>query len=237
MNEPPGWGTDKLSEFLLLAHSNTLATFANLKTEFNRLRDIDGAFRKLLENLHNLREPMEAAASFLCFRAHACFLGATRLSLAGQPYESAAVCRAGLESALYGLYVARTPGAATVWLNRSTDPQRMKAMFTAGAVLDFLESTDAKLGGPTRALYEALIEFGAHPNPTGVLGSAEMKRSPEGIELNTMYLCGDSLPLRLGIKFAAQTGLGSLGIACLIYSSRAEILGVRDELGHLAAGL
>ena len=234
---PPGWKDDELSKFLADAHANTVASFANFPLDFQRLKDIDDGFRKLLDSSTNVGERPKLDSIPFWFRAHACFRAATRLALAGESYETAAVCRAGLEVALYGLHVARTPFAGEIWADRSKAPKRMKAEFTSRRVLDNLKSLDGSWGSSVEKLYEVLIDLGAHPNPTGIFGSLQIERRPGGAVVRSMYLWNDSPQLRLGIRITAQTGLACLGIACRLFPTRAEIIGLLDELPRLSEGL
>lgn len=240
MNVPPGWGDDKLSAYLAIAQRNTFASFVQHQPAYTRLLAIDLQFRTLLDGLDSLSRREELVASLPCFRAHACFLASTGLALAGQPYEAAAVSRASLECALYGLFIVHKAGAADLWLHRDRDAaskRRMKDTFTAGAVLNHLRKVNPKLGGPVKEVYEMLIDLGAHPNPAGLLGSAESEETAEGTRLNTVYLCDNSITLWLGIKNSTRAGLASLAIVCETYPTRAEILGVKAKLASLAAGL
>jgi hypothetical protein len=237
---PAGWGSDDLSTFLELAHHNTLASFANLPTVYQKLRAIDEAWAKLLGGLDNLREPKEFVALPLAYRAHASFRASARLSLAGQVYESVVVDRSCLESALYGLYVAKTEGAAEVWLHRNDsdgDLGKMKETFQIGTMKAFLTTVAPKLGAATNTIYQSFIEFGGHPNPLGVLGSAEWADIEGGKKLSTTYLFGDSVQLHFGLKGTAQAGFGALAVSCLTFETRAELLGVSAILPKLAKGL
>lgn len=50
---PPKWATDDITKYLDTARDNCFATFHNLKPEYGKLSEIDGVFRKLIENLLN----------------------------------------------------------------------------------------------------------------------------------------------------------------------------------------
>jgi hypothetical protein len=240
MSEPPGWRDDRLSEFLAQAQHNVRATFANARSAYSRLRDIDHQYHSLLENLDNLREPKEVAATFFCYRAHANYRAATGLALAGQAYESFVVDRACLESALYGFFVSHVEGAAETWLDRHENPEaleKMKRTFTARATIASLKAAAPQWGNAAEQLYEITINLGAHPNPQGLLGSAEMEHSSEGVKFSTVYLTDDTVQLQAGLKVCAQAGLTALGVASFIFSTRAKLLGVADWLPTLAQGL
>lgn len=75
MTLPGNWGKDSLSMFIENAWQNTLASFANLKPQYNRLRDINDAFGKF--NDKHIKPP-EMLTSFFIMRFHASFLGGAR---------------------------------------------------------------------------------------------------------------------------------------------------------------
>src|SRR5438270_6857614 len=53
---PPGWGEDKLSEFLQRVQKNQIGSFVNFRAEFELLREVDDCFVKIAENLLNPRK-------------------------------------------------------------------------------------------------------------------------------------------------------------------------------------
>ena len=108
---PPEWGTDELTKFLDVARSNSYATFHNLRDEYRRLAEIDGAFRKAVDGLFNTKDWF---AAFFLLRAHSSFLGGVRLSISGQVPEGYACLRLALENALYGFYLYKNPERGTL---------------------------------------------------------------------------------------------------------------------------
>src|SRR5712691_11655393 len=92
---PADWGQDALSEFIETARQNTLATFANLRPQYNRLREIHLLYHDLVNNLHNTPDWFSA---FFVMRAHASYLGSVRLALSGQVPETYIVLRGCLEN-------------------------------------------------------------------------------------------------------------------------------------------
>lgn len=241
MVNPAGWGDDKLSDYLQRAHNNTLAGFANLGATYDRLRDIDSTFHVLLEEgLDNLQEPGEVEASLFCFRSHAAFRAAARLALAGQVFESYAVDRTALECALYGLFVSNDPNLFEIWRNRHLNAEARRTarrMFRIIAVLEHLEQVNPGLGAKTKVIYNLLIDFGGHPNPAGLLASAESTEDMNGGRIDTVYLHDNEIQLQTGIKNVARTGVVSLGIVVEVYPVRSEILGITARLPRLARGL
>lgn len=134
---PPGWGEDSLSEFIDGATKNIHATFANLKPEYSRLKDINDLFGDVAEVLTNTKEWLE---SFFVLNARSYYLGAARFSMSGQVAESYVTMRGCLESALYGLHIYKTPDVRMIWLSRSHGQQERRACrdaFTFAKVRDY----------------------------------------------------------------------------------------------------
>lgn len=76
--------------------------------EYAKLAEIDGVFRKLIDNLLNTHDWF---AAFFLLRAHSAFLAGSHLAMSGQAAEAYASLRLCLENGLYGLYLARNPGS------------------------------------------------------------------------------------------------------------------------------
>jgi hypothetical protein len=234
---PPSWADDPLSKFIQDTIGNTYATFHNLKTPYNRLNDIHIVFAKIVDNID--RTPDWFAAFFLV-RSHSAFLGATRLALSGQVPEAYMVLRGCLESALYGLYVARNPGSQETWLRRHDDEARKKEVrkkFKISNLLNLLEKTDKKLRDIAGDLYERTIDYGGHPNERAFFSVAKKHDDKHKTTIQSAYLIGNELALELCLKSCAQIGLCSLSIFQLIYKERFDILGLSDQVKALKKGL
>ena len=186
---PSGWGRDKLSDFIENANQNTIATFANLRPIFKKLQDIDGAFRKIVDNLDNTREWFEG---LFLLRAHSSYLGAVRLSTSGQVPETYMVLRGCIENSLYGLYLHKKPEEREIWLKRHDDDEskrRVRRKFKITSMLDLLESSHASTSRVARELYEDTIDYGAHPNERTITSALRMKKEERVIRFDlTVYL-------------------------------------------------
>lgn len=235
---PKGWGEDKLSQFIDDARHNTLATFVNMKEVYNPLQVIDATFRRAVECAHNTREWFSI---FFLLRAHASYLGATRLSLSGQVPEAYMVLRGCIENSLYGFYMYSKPQATVLWLKRDESKEllnKFKAEFTARNAFSQLEKADQKTGAATHLLYNRAIEFGAHPNPNALLTNMRVQDIGNGSKkFDVSYLSGDSDSLRLCLKTTAQVGVCSLMIFRIIIKERFDIMGISDDLQTLSKDL
>jgi len=234
---PPGWGDDNLTDFIDHALENTYATVGQGRQIFSRLKDIDAAFRDAVKCFDNCPE---LYVSFFLLRSHSSFLAASRLALSTQVYESYPVLRSCLEAALYGLFVAKRPKAQDIWIKRDDSPKdqrRMRRTFTIGAVFGVLKLEDKSLYPPIKDLYERTIDFGAHPNPTGILGSVQMHTDETGVKIETHYLTDNSDHINLALKTTAQVGVGALGVFRNTIPHRFEIMGLNDRISKLSSGL
>lgn len=230
---PPHWADDKLSAFLDQAFNNTLASFVRKNERFQVLLRVDQNFLRIGENLVN---PPDMIGALLLLRSHSAFRAACRLSMSGQVPDAFPVLRACLEYALYALHINANCALGEVWLRRHDDAaslRRVRQEFTHTAVMATLQGKDRNLEPVIQQLYERSIDFGAHPNERAITGSMTIQREPGRVELQQIYLHGDSLSLDHGLKTTAQIGLGSLCIFQHIFLERFRILGIQDVIDQL----
>lgn len=234
---PPHWGEDRLSAFLGSYFSNQLATFFNAKDYFYKLSNIDDVFFRLLDDW---TDPPHIVPVALTFRAHAAFRAASGSAMAGQAVETMPLIRSILEFAGYAALIGDNHDLAEVWLNRhesETALHKMKESFTVGAVKRRLNLLDSDMGKVFVDLYERTIDFGAHPNPNGVLSSTDIIRNERGIQINQVYLHQYSLPLQQSIKTTAQAGVCCLWTASKIFPERFDALGLTSAIETVKRGL
>ncbi len=233
MSLPPRWGDDPLSAFLQQAFRNSLATFVQKNPGFELLSRIDRSFLRIGENLVN---PPDILGAVLLLRSHSAYRAACRLTVSGQVTDTFPQLRACLEYALYALRINQNGALAEAWLRRHDDDashRTVRREFQHVTVMQTLEAVDPDLHRIIAALYERTIDFGAHPNERAVTGSMVMEREPGRVEIQQIYLHGDSLALDHAIKTTAQVGLGSLCVLQHIFRQRFEILGLRDVIDEL----
>lgn len=105
--------------------------------------------------------------------------------------------------------------------------------FTNRKVARYIKSAAAEIGRQYEALYERLVDFGAHPNERGFSLSSAISKSDGSVRFDTIYLHGDGTPLDLGLRTTAQAGLWVLHIAQLIYPARFQLLGIRPGMEEI----
>jgi hypothetical protein len=228
---------DALSRFLEDAQHNTTATCANLGPHYKTLTKIDRLFRKLNDNLdHN----PHMLATWFFFRTHSALLGSIRLCCGCQVGETYMVLRGCLESALYGIYVARDSDRQSLWLRRGENEATKKKVqeeFTVGKVMKFLHGIDPETQTIAKALYDRTIDLGGHPNERAFFSQIKTQVIESRVDFTASYFnCGD-LPHELCIRTTAQIGVCCLDIFSHVFGERFRILGIDCDLDHIRNGL
>ena len=234
---PVDWGQDPLSEFIDLAARQTIASFANHRREFDRLRGIHVLYSDLIQHLDNSPDWF---AGFFLMRAHASYLAAARLAVSTQVGDVYVVLRACLEGSLYGLYVHRHPESQDTWLRRSESKKARDAVsseFSYGNVRRNLEAIDKDTAEIAATLYERAISFGGHPNPEGIQMTLNRTVLEDADRFDQSYLTSDSATIMFAQLTTAQAGVCSLRIFRNIFRERFDILQLTDRLSALAKEL
>ena len=231
---PKGWGDDDLSSFIEMARNNTLATFQNLTSEYQLVRDIDSVFHGLATHLDN---PPDQRVPFFVYLSHGAFRAAARLAMSGQLPPTYMTLRGCLEFGLYGHFIHCHPENFEVWTARGEDAASRKAvqkMFTASAVLGCLAEQSKHDGKVARALYDRCIDLGAHPNEGSLFSSLTVEETEEAVEFEVAYLHGHGVPLDLALKTLSQVGVCSLRMFRLVFPERFDLLGLGQRLDHVS---
>ena len=234
---PEGWAKDRLSAFISDASDNTFNTFLTMKEAYRRLSEIHEAFMKLGDNLTNTPEFF---SPLFIPRAHAYFLGGLRLAMSGQLSEAYLCLWGCLEHALYGFYFAKHPDTAETFLRSKEDgdwPERASSEFAMPKLLGALEQEDRAVHRVTKALHDQLSDYGAHPNPAGLLMSFQIKNEEKRVTYTHNYFNGEAIPRGLCLKTVARVGVCVLDIFKLTLKQRFAILGLDREVDRLRKGL
>lgn len=168
---PVGWGQDHLTQFQSLAIQNEFSTFVHDPLWQKLLSNIAADLSKCCEyasaNIVNSDAP---SALLLFMTANSHFLASARLVGSGLCLSSHATIRAAVESALYGWYLAVTPGAAERWYNKPGERSERSERrawgkeFQFSALNSVLSETFEGAAEWAKHLHQATIDFGAHPN-------------------------------------------------------------------------
>lgn len=240
--EPPDWGADSFSSYFRDAEFNNRATAANYPTVFALLQRVHAAF----ENAEAAVEKDGAARvvpRFLFVRTHSAYLAACRLGMSGQLTEAHAVLRVGLEEAWYGLHIAKDPAPfarAGVWLRRNEGAEALaqcKTEFTVKNVRETHEALDATAAADLKALYDNVIDFGAHPNQLGVLAAVRNSREENHVDYKVGILYPEQVPVLFTLRLAVAVGIGALKVFRLAYPERFALVGLDGEIEKLVTQL
>ena len=234
---PPQWGIDEVTKFLDIARGNAYATFANLKAEYGRIVQIDGALRKLGGNLNQSEDWF---AVFFVLSAHSSWLAAVNLSMSAQVSETYVMLRASLENGLYGLRIAKNPNLRETWLRRNDSAKHKGLMleeFKFSNLIDTLSQEDANEARVAETLYDQCIEQGAHPNELSLMQNLTMQEGAQCINFELKYMNPNSLAHSLALKSTARVGVCVLGIFSRVYKTRFDLLGLSVLLPRLRQGL
>ena len=234
---PSDWCSDPLAIFLEKAQQNVVATFSNLRPQYDALSAIDNLYCTIVENLN---QTSEFISGFFLIRTHSSFRGAVRLCLSGQLAEAYMVLRGALESALYGLYVADDTDRQRTWLGRHESDaglRQVKREFTIRNVLLHLQSIDATTHGVVQSLYDRAIDLGGHPNERAVTSQIKTEGSGSEFKATAEYFICGNLPHQLSLKSAAQAGVCCLDIFFHVFRDRFRILGIDERMDQLRKGL
>lgn len=235
--QPPQWGADEVTSFFDLLRGNAYATFVGMRPAITKLVAIDALYRRLQENLYNTKDWFSA---FFLLRTHSNYLAAVRLAAAGQHPETFALLRSCLETALYGVYLARKPLSRELWLRRSDSDDTKRAVrneFQWGKMLPELAALDRHEAEIAQALYERCIDFGAHPNEQALMQSLQINERAADVEFKVVYAGGEPGQFEHSLKSSAQVGVCAFSMFREIYRERCDLMGLTGQLRQAKVGL
>lgn len=231
---PPGWAQDMLSAYLQEFRGNQWATFHNKRPEMRDFIALDDMFNRLL---HGAKNPKPILPATFLLRAHSAFRAAVSLAMGGQLYEVQSLLRLCLEHAAYGFFIGGDQALWTRWMKREESEKNREAVrreFSHGAIKHKLKKADADVAKNFVAMYERLIDFGAHPNEQGFSMSTLLERDGNETRISALSLHGEGDQLNFSLKTVAQTAICALQIAHLIYPVRMDLAGISHDLQQIA---
>jgi len=241
MNEkkPLAWGDDPLSSFFADAEYNDRVTSLKLEDIYTLLQKIHGAFQRVGETVEKDKREELLVPRFLMIRTHSAFLAAIRLAMSGQLSESYSVLRAAIEQAWYALHISKDPqptNRAKVWLCRNDNQaskSKCKKEFTISNVRSTHESLDTITANQLQQLYETMIDYGAHPNQSGMLMAMSMTEKEKEINYKVGILFPETVPLITTLRMAVAVAVGALKVFQLIFTERFKIMRLDEEIKAL----
>ncbi|MBD8616887.1 hypothetical protein IFT69_24560 [Pseudomonas putida] len=165
--------TGKLSEYLVATTKVARHHATSPPQLMHMVDEMDALFHREF-----FSEPLEMApiSAVLAMNAYTAILGAVREALSGHVVLVFPVARTALESACYSLLVSQREVNADVWLNRNRSTSDLKAcrkLFTVENTIKILQPIQPEMAEYVRGLYEASIDYGAHPNPLSIMSHFE----------------------------------------------------------------
>lgn len=219
-----------MARFLDTAATNTYATAYQQPAWYACLAAVDREYQRLADALDNSHYVIGA---MFVLRAHAAYLGGTRLALGTQIPEAYMVLRGCLEAALYGLYLARHPDAEQRWIRRqdsAADRAASKRALQASTLSAYLAKVDSATHTRFQHMYEWCIDLGAHPNAWALAGHMGVSETEDRHTFALNYLTTDALQLEAVLKDAARIGVISLDVFRNLFRERFDLTGATARL-------
>jgi hypothetical protein len=228
--------TDKsLDRFLETVRRNQQSNRKRFPERYRIIQRVGDCFWAAGEHLADAK-PIFTGPMFI--RSHYAYKAAAGMTLAGQFSESFVMMRSCLEYAGYALLIFIDPHLEEVFLNRHVDNASKKTQrgkFEIPNVIRKIAGFYQRLSDIFKDMYDRSIDFGAHPNPNGMLGAMNIiKDSDEQMTgMSTVALAEDLKVTEFAIHKVAQVGLTSLCIFQHMFTEKFEMLGIRAELDAL----
>ena len=207
-----------------------------------KLREEGGVLLRALENVHDFFPgmiwakdlPLKPSEAFLSTHAFATWLAACRVALSGHETAVYPVLRTALEAACYAFLVHRDEAAEAIWNGRDKDEAARAAcrrIFTPAVSKVAKELSEN--GEVIAAAYDALIDFGAHPNRRAVLSSLIITELGSEYHVAQPALHSSAAPEITRALFAC-CDIGMLIASALVAAFLAEDKEAELALGALA---
>ena len=220
--------------FMSACENNQRSCSARFPWYRQRLEGIHDAYCALFDGLTNTKD---WAIGIFALRAHSAYLAAARLALSSQTVEAYVMARACLEASVYGVFLHHHREHILVWRDRDLDDasrRRFHEVFKIGPMKAFLSSIDRMTGERVSKLYDQAIDFGAHPNPLGVLSTMETQDDGAGvIGIENHYLTSKEDLIRPALLTVCRSGLVAFEAFRNVFGHRMALLGLEDRIRAL----
>lgn len=209
---------DGLKQYMSLADETTRELLFSDDKLVKTLHLYDDYFRGDLW----LHVPPTPWLGFILFlNAYQMFLAGARMALSGHVAAVLPLLRVALESAAYGFLIEKNPELADIWTNRHTSEHDKKACrkaFTFDKAIIGLNDVAPDIYALAKAAYESAIDYGAHPNPRGVIGHVSIDEArADGLAaiVHTSLYGAGHLETSRGLCACLDFGLAIIGIIVL----------------------
>ena len=201
-----------LSDYINRGDANTKGLLGSSHPVVELIEAYYEFFAKQLwvDEQHQATVPM-----FLSLNAFTLWTGGVRMALSGHEAAVYPLLRTALESACYARVMTDQPDMTAIWSARHDGETQRKACRKAFApavseAAGLVDATQPGWGDFVLRLYDANIDFGAHPNPRGVMSHVHdvpAQAEEEGFGLASVYP-GDSLQVFRALIAVTDTGRG-----------------------------
>ncbi len=233
------WGSDGLSEFLKQSEENTFANSVNLGPEYARLVAIHRFWIEVAESFNVVPDGDLPGIWFLA-QSNCAWLAAIRVGLGGQTIDAQPLLRSCLEYAAYALHFTRNPSLKEIWIRRHDDEiakKKAKESFRYKEVFATIKKESQRMADRYEGLYEAVIDFGAHPNERGLSARLNLKQEA-GVNVSSVTRLTDDPKQYLFLaRLAAKTGVVALELFSHVFETRFRLASFDVKLQQLQYGL
>jgi hypothetical protein len=202
-----------LREYFSGTHQNSLNALTNLPKYTELLQLIDDAFDAGLLHLGSTHEGTVLFAAM----SHAAFLAAAQLAASGQLPPCYMVARGCVEDAIYAFFLFHHAELKTVWSERQDSPEAKKKVrqeFTIGRMRKLLAEKNTALAEQFSIIYDATIDFGAHPNS---LGAYSHLIELESGDFEWQYVNTTGIDQTMALRVAAMGGIFALNVFQVLF--------------------
>jgi hypothetical protein len=161
---------------------------ASLLEDAEGLRGLRVVHDYIADLLQRHGDAVGPLAVFLEFNSFMLLLAGMRTAISGHAAAIFPVLRTALESASYAYLMIDDQSLETIWSNRHRDKASLKACrkaFTSAVsmVAKKLNAIQADSGTYIEEIYEASIDFGAHPNTRSIFGHVNTEEDDEIVQV------------------------------------------------------
>jgi hypothetical protein len=182
---------DGLKQYMSAADETTKELLLSEHKLVTTILRFDAYFRQeLLPHF----SPPTILSSILFFNAYQMFLAGARMGLSGHAVAVFPLLRVALESAAYGFLIELKPELASIWTNRQKsedDKRACRNVFTFDKAVADLQAKSPDIYALAKGIYEAAIDYGAHPNVMGVFGHVSIDENRQdgmaAVSLTSLY--------------------------------------------------
>ncbi len=202
---------DPLQTYLQAADENNAHHLSDPPELMPLIEQLDSIFR---DEIFFGEFEIDATAALLSMNAYMLLLASIRQALSGHLAAVFPIARSALESSCYGYLIAHQPSLGDTWLNRHDSEQHYKQSKkkfnpAVSSVSKALKSDFPSMAEYVQAQYDAVIDYGAHPNPKSIVDRLEDKGAVDS-ESHHFELCGlygkNSWEVNYGLLVAAEVG-------------------------------